>query len=292
VTEERFILVAVEIECGGDDGRWGHNLPYAPGKLSLGSWHATHGHGAVEAQINAVEGTFGRKAGQHAAHEGLISPGRDPPGAGTGFGPERRLDTDKCDPGVLPSDLDEAPMWDLGAWASSVSPLVGDPGQMKSSSVVSLVMSHGKNATPQCGSALCSRSAPDRKARERAQDPLLLDARVGQIASFGLDPTAIARMSREHDDRGPANPALMLATTPLFEGEPAVPAVWSADLRLTYGGHGRGYHSITSSARASSSGATVRPSILAVLRLITSSALVLCWMGRSAGLVPLRIFPT
>jgi len=51
-------------------------------------------------------------------------------------------------------------------------------------------------------------------------------------------------------------------------------------------------HSITSSARASSSRGTVRPSAFAVLRLITSSTLVPCWMGRSVGLAPLRIFPT
>src|SRR5262249_20323667 len=102
VTEECFILVAVEIECGGDDGTWARNHPHARGKLSLGPWHAAHRHGAVEAQIDAVEWTFGRKAGQHAAHQALISLGRDPPGPDTGFGPERRLDTDKFDPVVLP----------------------------------------------------------------------------------------------------------------------------------------------------------------------------------------------
>ena len=36
---------------------------------------------------------------------------------------------------------------------------------------------------------------------------------------------------------------------------------------------------------------TARPSALAVLRLMTSSNLVGCWTGRSAGLAPLRIFP-
>ena len=49
------------------------------------------------------------------------------------------------------------------------------------------------------------------------------------------------------------------------------------------------HHSITSSARASSVGGTSRPSALAVLRLITSSNLVDCRTGRSAGLAPLRI---
>jgi hypothetical protein len=45
-------------------------------------------------------------------------------------------------------------------------------------------------------------------------------------------------------------------------------------------------YSITSSARASSAG-TVMPSAFAVLRLITSSNLVGCWTGRSAGFSPL-----
>src|SRR5215467_2218801 len=51
-------------------------------------------------------------------------------------------------------------------------------------------------------------------------------------------------------------------------------------------------HSITSSARPSSVIGKVRPSALAVLRLITSSALVDCCTGRSAGLSPLRTRPT
>src|SRR5262249_43513422 len=50
-------------------------------------------------------------------------------------------------------------------------------------------------------------------------------------------------------------------------------------------------HSITSSAMASMPGGIVRPSILAVLRLITSSNLVGCRTGKSAGLAPLRILP-
>src|SRR5499427_6744212 len=45
-------------------------------------------------------------------------------------------------------------------------------------------------------------------------------------------------------------------------------------------------HSITSSARASSMGGIVRPSALAVLRLITSSYLVGACTGRSAGFSP------
>ena len=45
-------------------------------------------------------------------------------------------------------------------------------------------------------------------------------------------------------------------------------------------------HSITSSARASSVGGTLRPSALAVLRLITSSNLSGAWTGRSPASRP------
>src|SRR2546430_1624113 len=50
-------------------------------------------------------------------------------------------------------------------------------------------------------------------------------------------------------------------------------------------------HSITSSARARRVGGTSRPIVLAAWRLITSSNLVDCWTGRSAGLAPFRIRP-
>ena len=46
------------------------------------------------------------------------------------------------------------------------------------------------------------------------------------------------------------------------------------------------FHSITSSARASSVCGTLRPSILAVWALMTSSNLVGCTTGKSAGLAP------
>src|SRR5262249_36029777 len=49
------------------------------------------------------------------------------------------------------------------------------------------------------------------------------------------------------------------------------------------------FHSITSSAVASSEGGTVRPSAFAVGMLMTKSNLVDCTTGRSAGLAPLRM---
>ena len=51
-------------------------------------------------------------------------------------------------------------------------------------------------------------------------------------------------------------------------------------------------YSITSSARPISIGGTSMPSALAVDRLMTSSNLVGCWTGKSAGLAPLRILCT
>src|SRR5262245_3777187 len=50
-------------------------------------------------------------------------------------------------------------------------------------------------------------------------------------------------------------------------------------------------HSITSSARPRSEMGTVRPSDLAVLRLMIISTFTTCWTGRSAGLSPFRIRP-
>ena len=50
-------------------------------------------------------------------------------------------------------------------------------------------------------------------------------------------------------------------------------------------------YSITSSARASSLGGTSRPSVLAVCWLMTSSNLVACRTGKSAGFWPFRMRP-
>src|SRR5262245_15102055 len=52
------------------------------------------------------------------------------------------------------------------------------------------------------------------------------------------------------------------------------------------------HHSITSSARASSVSGTVRPSALAVLTLMTSSNVLGCSTGISAGFAPRRILST
>src|SRR6476646_3750836 len=51
-------------------------------------------------------------------------------------------------------------------------------------------------------------------------------------------------------------------------------------------------YSITSSARPSNEGGTVSPRALAVLRLITSSNLTGCSIGKSAGFSPFKTFCT
>lgn len=51
-------------------------------------------------------------------------------------------------------------------------------------------------------------------------------------------------------------------------------------------------YSITLSAAVSKIAGTVRLSAFAAFRLMTSSKEVGCWIGRSAGLAPLRTFPT
>ena len=51
------------------------------------------------------------------------------------------------------------------------------------------------------------------------------------------------------------------------------------------------HYSMISSAWARSVAGTSMPSALAVLRLMTSSKVVGCWTGRSAGLAPLRTSP-
>src|ERR1700745_2137691 len=51
-------------------------------------------------------------------------------------------------------------------------------------------------------------------------------------------------------------------------------------------------YSITSAARPSSEGGTVKPSAVAVFRLMTSSIFVGCSTGNSAGLAPFKILST
>jgi len=81
----------------------------------------------------------------------------------------------------------------------------------------------------------------------------------------------------------PRFPGMVMAQVAKLEG-PDVRFGSKADINHCY--------SITSLAWASSDGGKVRPSVLAVLRLITSSYLVGACTGRSPGFSPLRMRST
>src|SRR5262249_8918591 len=100
-----------------------------------------------------------------------------------------------------------------------------------------------------------------------------------------------------------ANPGFVLAVAlgGRHQDCDAPHATWLLRARRERPGHRRSaeerdevapLHSITSSPRPSSVGETVRPSVLAVCRLMTSSNLVGACTGSSPGFVPLRIRST
>ena len=89
---------------------------------------------------------------------------------------------------------------------------------------------------------------------------------------------------------------LMRLLLPISQGRPgyrsiaAMPGNRETDAMCQFRKSGRIY-SITSSARPSSESGMVRPSVFAILRLMTNSTFTACWTGRPAGLAPLRILP-
>ena len=127
-------------------------------------------------------------------------------------------------------------------------------------------------------------------------------------AAFGSSPTTI----QSDQARSPLGPTVMLVVTRTRVAA-VIPSIWRVNgerqtkrhaatgaasynqLNNPNGAractHKRAAHSITSSARARSDCGTVRPSALAVLRLMTSSILLGCWIGSSPGFSPLRMRP-
>src|SRR5690349_22977857 len=98
----------MRIEGAGDEGLAAHDLAHAAGDVGLGPRHAAHAHRAVEGEIDAVPSPTVLELGEHAAEKVLVGLRRDPAGAGTGPGPERRLDADELDAGMLARHLHEA----------------------------------------------------------------------------------------------------------------------------------------------------------------------------------------
>jgi len=138
-------------------------------------------------------------------------------------------------------------------------------------------------------------SAMGRKKRRNAQESHAdrVERRASVAGSVGRELNVPALVCHAGDDQSEARP-------------PGVePVVYQPQLRRVagheHGGQGGPQaaatgveflwsgHSMIWSARCSSDGGIVRPIALAVLRLMTSSNLVGCSTGRSAGLAPLRI---
>src|SRR5215469_2929366 len=115
----------------------------------------------------------------------------------------------------------------------------------------------------------------------------LLDRQIGRLHTFE-DLFDISGGEAAHTGAARAIGHQPASVDPLPRGENRR---YSASQHL-YGDLLPGGHSMTSSARARIDGGTVRPSVFDVLRLITSSNVVGCWTGRSAGLAPLRSLPT
>src|SRR5262249_39493660 len=115
--------------------------------------------------------------------------------------------------------------------------------------------------------------------RQNLRTPKLL---AQNRPSLSIDPVHLKNILRQvQSDR----------TSPMDASDLRVSRGQQSGTQMPQGGHPP-HHSITSSARASSDGGTVRPSAFAVLRLITNSYLVGACTGRSAGFSPLRMRST
>src|SRR5215470_395604 len=87
LTQEFLILVAVRIEGADDEGAATNDRAYPPRQLGLGPRHAAHAHGAVQAEINAIEWPLPFELRDHLSGEGLVGLAHDPTRAGAGPGP-------------------------------------------------------------------------------------------------------------------------------------------------------------------------------------------------------------
>src|SRR5262249_6272913 len=124
---------------------------------------------------------------------------------------------------------------------------------------------------PLSGHAVTSRIDHEILAVDEAEPPQLVEERVmmrrvawtGVQAADAINPSGFLRARRERPRRRAAEQCDEVAAS----------------------------HSITSSAMASSVIGKLRPSALAVLRLIANSTFTACWTGSPAGFSPLRMRP-
>ena len=133
----------------------------------------------------------------------------------------------------------------------------------------------------------------------------LIDAILarGDLADYHLAHSARADLCRRLGRTAEARAAYERALAPRAAGAgAALPRAAArraaglrrprAALRRVGGGSAGTAHSMTLSARASTEGGTLRPKAFAVFRLTTSSNLVGCSIGISAGFAPLRMRST
>jgi hypothetical protein len=100
----------------------------------------------------------------------------------------------------------------------------------------------------------------------------------------------LRRANSNHSGRHPRRTFLHLSYS---YAPPYGPALLVTQCQVrTHAMQQRRRYSNTSSAIASTPGGMVKPSVFAVLRLMTNSNLVGCWIGRSEGLAPFNILST
>jgi len=134
----------------------------------------------------------------------------------------------------------------------------------------------------------CARDSHGRIARspESRQEFMTQTGYPHGRPGYVVVPTAFAdELERSHRPR-----PVQLVLQSVFASHSRGGATMSVTVQVF--GRRRVTSSMTSSARSRSASGTVRPRAFAVLRLTTSSNLVGRSTGRSAGLAPLRIFPT
>ena len=108
VAQELLVLVAMRIEGRCDERARPDDGADTTGEFGFGTGDAARGHGAVHAEVDAVERTLGGELCDHAADVGFERLLRQPAGAGTGLRPEWGFHADERDAVELSRDLHEA----------------------------------------------------------------------------------------------------------------------------------------------------------------------------------------
>ena len=153
----------------------------------------------------------------------------------------------------------------------------------------------GSRQTTQIGRQSCRQSARATRALRSFTPPSIPVLRGRPIAATASHPTSLRLTPRQnpHSARCTVAPHRPRFRALALFGRRPPECVDSSSLPASENLHKlrtlRQTYSITSSARASSVGGMSRPSALAVLRLMTSSNLVGCSTGKSAGFAPRRI---